>query len=246
MGLMEALSGWLRQIVAVVLLAALVDLVLPNRTMQRYVRLVAGLIILLTIATPVLQWIRGDFDSKLAASMQAMELNPQSAPDELARIEEEGRKWRERSSLEAASLTATRLQEEIRKDVGLAVGREPANVVVELQRVSGGGLEVRQVSVTLAASDADAAAGESAEEAMGTPKPSSPPASSTLGVPPVEAVQPVTVAEPRPVSAGEERAPDRPAPDPAVRSRITALIAARYGIPAERIEIASGSGGQGR
>src|SRR5690606_15618658 len=121
-------------------------------------RLVAGLIILLTIATPVLQWIRGDFDSKLAAGMQAVELNPQAAPDELARIEAEGRKWRERGSLEAASLTAARLQEAIRQDVELAEGVDVADVSVELQRTAGGTLDVRSVTVTLAAADAGEAA----------------------------------------------------------------------------------------
>ena len=43
--MIEALGVWLRQVVAAVLLAALIDLLLPNRTMQRYVRLVAGLFI---------------------------------------------------------------------------------------------------------------------------------------------------------------------------------------------------------
>jgi len=245
MGLMEAMSGWLQQIVAVVLLAALVDLVLPNRTMQRYVRLVAGLILLLTIATPVLQWIRGDFDSKLAAGMQAVELNPQSAPDELARIEEEGRKWRERGSLEAASLTARRLQEAILQDVERAEGREVADVAVELQQTSGGSLDVRQVTVTLAA--ADPASG--ADESQVVPQPGA-------GMRPIEAVRPVTVADPKPIRAEEDRAADTAAEaadaadadavDPAVRSRIAALIAARYGIAAGRVRVAAEGGGQGR
>lgn len=254
MGLMEAMSGWLKQIVAVVLLAALVDLVLPNRTMQRYVRLVAGLIILLTIATPVLQWIRGDFDSKLAAGMQAVELNPQAAPDELARIEAEGRKWRERGSLEAASLTAARLQEAIRQDVELAEGVDVADVSVELQRTAGGTLDVRSVTVTLAAADA----GEAAEAAR-------PGALADADMQPVEAVKPVTVTDPEPVRAGgegrtaaAEEAAEAEAveaveavaaeteADPAVRSRIEALIAARYGIASGRIRVAEAGGGQGR
>lgn len=236
MGLMEAMSGWLKQIVAVVLLAALVDLVLPNRTMQRYVRLVAGLIILLTIATPVLQWIRGDFDSKLAAGMQAVELDPRSAPDELARIEEEGRKWRERGNIEAASLTAQRLQEAIREDVERAESREVANVKVELQRDSGGSLDVRRVTVTLAA--ADPASGKSADGTQGAPQPNA-------GMRPIEAVKPVTVADPEPIRADEDRAAETGA-DPAARDRIAALIAARYGIAGGRIFVAEEGGGQGR
>ncbi len=236
MGLMEAMSGWLKQIIAVVLLAALVDLVLPNRTMQRYVRLVAGLIILLTIATPVLQWIRGDFDSQLAAGMQAVELNPQSAPDELARIEEEGRRWRERGSLEAASLTAQRLQEAIREDIERAEGRAVAGVSVELQQASGGSLDVRQVTVTLAAE---------------TPVDESEEKQSSSGMRPIEAVKPVTVTDPEPIRVDEDGTAEMAAEaeaevDPAIRGRVAALIAARYGIAAGRVRVAVEGGGQGR
>ena len=52
---MEALAAWLKQIIVVVLLATFIDLLLPNRTMQRYVKLVVSLFILMTILTPVMQ-----------------------------------------------------------------------------------------------------------------------------------------------------------------------------------------------
>ncbi|GAA4709868.1 stage III sporulation protein AF [Brevibacillus fulvus] len=50
---MEWLTIWLKKIILLVLLAAFLDLILPNTTMQRYVRMVMGLILLMTIISPV-------------------------------------------------------------------------------------------------------------------------------------------------------------------------------------------------
>lgn len=50
---MEWLSLWLKKIILLVLLAAFLDLILPNTNLQRYVKMVMGLIILLTIMSPV-------------------------------------------------------------------------------------------------------------------------------------------------------------------------------------------------
>jgi stage III sporulation protein AF len=50
---MEWLTLWLKKIILLVLLAAFLDLILPNSSLQRYVKMVMGLIILLTILSPV-------------------------------------------------------------------------------------------------------------------------------------------------------------------------------------------------
>ncbi|MCI3920179.1 stage III sporulation protein AF [Paenibacillus sp. TRM 82003] len=65
---MEALGDWLRQIILVVLLATFVDLLLPNRTMQRYVRLVVSLFILMTILSPVLQLFGSNASLRMLAA----------------------------------------------------------------------------------------------------------------------------------------------------------------------------------
>jgi stage III sporulation protein AF len=132
MGLMEGLSNWLRQIIAVVLLASLIDLLLPNRTMQRYVRLVAGLFILMTVATPILHWMKGDFSSKLADGLSAVELKPDSADQQMAMIEEEGAKLRDKHGAQAANLVSTKLAAAIRSEVEQSEQREVRKVDVEL------------------------------------------------------------------------------------------------------------------
>jgi len=155
-GLMDALSGWLRQVIAVILLASLIDLILPNRTMQRYVRLVAGLFILMTVATPIMHWLKGDFGGKLAAGLQAVERSPGEADRELAMIEEEGAKLRDSRLAQAEKLVAARLESEIRSEVEQEGRRSVRKVDVKLARDRDGALTVAQVVVELEQAETEA------------------------------------------------------------------------------------------
>lgn len=51
---MEWLASWLKSIILIIMLATFVDILLPNQTMQRYVKTVMSLFILLTLLQPVL------------------------------------------------------------------------------------------------------------------------------------------------------------------------------------------------
>ncbi|WP_232696090.1 stage III sporulation protein AF [Brevibacillus daliensis] len=50
---MEFITIWLRKVILLVLLAAFLDLILPNTKLQSYVKMVMGLIIILTIMQPL-------------------------------------------------------------------------------------------------------------------------------------------------------------------------------------------------
>ncbi len=54
------LSEWLRDIVLIILVATFVDLLIPNNSLQRYVKVVVSLIILLTILSPVISFLKED------------------------------------------------------------------------------------------------------------------------------------------------------------------------------------------
>ena len=58
--------GWigdtLKTIILVILLAVFVDLIIPGKAMQRYVKVVISLFILMTILQPVLQLLHTDFN----------------------------------------------------------------------------------------------------------------------------------------------------------------------------------------
>jgi stage III sporulation protein AF len=83
--MMEALGGWLKQIILVVLLATFIDLLLPNRTMQRYVRLVVSLFILMTILAPVLQLLGSNANLRmLAATVDGWSISGTQSPSALS------------------------------------------------------------------------------------------------------------------------------------------------------------------
>ncbi|MCL6631649.1 MAG: stage III sporulation protein AF [Alicyclobacillus herbarius] len=63
---MSALGGWLKQIVLVVMLAILADMLLPTRTMQKYVRMVMGLAIIAVMLGPVTPLTQRDWAAHLA------------------------------------------------------------------------------------------------------------------------------------------------------------------------------------
>ncbi|MFC4599199.1 stage III sporulation protein AF [Cohnella hongkongensis] len=237
MDMMEGLSGWLRQVIAVILLASLIDLLLPNRTMQRYVRLVAGLFILLTVATPVIQWIKGDFGSKLSEGLQAVESTPAGAPRQLAMIEAEGAKLRESRLAQAADLAAARLESEIRSEVERTGERAVRRVDVDLEKVSDGSLAVAKVSIELEPDAAAQAAEAGASGAGGDP----------IREVEVEAVADVEIEvevggaktrgdEPnRTVMAGENGADGEL--DRATRMSVKSLVSERFGLAPGIVEV---------
>lgn len=52
--MIEWLSEWLMEIIIIVLLAVFVDLLLPSSNMQKYAKMILGLLIILTIISPIL------------------------------------------------------------------------------------------------------------------------------------------------------------------------------------------------
>ncbi|MFB9325337.1 stage III sporulation protein AF [Paenibacillus aurantiacus] len=169
--MLDWLAGWLRQIIAVVLLAGIVDLLLPNKAMQRYVRLVAGLIILLTILSPIMGVLQGDFGTKLHESFDAWLT---SAPDNkykmptLQDIQRDAEEMKRKQEDAAAALTeknlAAAMAEEITKKTGLAVER----VKVSLDRGSSSKEpELASVAVALFPPQEAGSSGEGAAHPIG-------------------------------------------------------------------------------
>ncbi|OEF98434.1 stage III sporulation protein AF [Desulfuribacillus alkaliarsenatis] len=56
---MDFVSAWLKGIILIILFATFMDLLLPSSSMQKYVKLVIGLIIIITMLTPLLVIING-------------------------------------------------------------------------------------------------------------------------------------------------------------------------------------------
>lgn len=63
---LTALGDWLKQIILIVLLATIADLLLPTKTMQKYVRMVMGLAIVAAMLQPMVPFFKGDFADQMA------------------------------------------------------------------------------------------------------------------------------------------------------------------------------------
>ncbi|WLR60467.1 stage III sporulation protein AF [Guptibacillus hwajinpoensis] len=62
---MDIITGWITNIIVLILLATVLELLLPNSNMQRYVKMVIGLMLMAVILSPILTIFTKDFDAML-------------------------------------------------------------------------------------------------------------------------------------------------------------------------------------
>lgn len=164
------LSDWLRDIIAVILLAVIVELLLPNKAMQRYARLVVGLFILLTILSPILKLIQSDISTKLDEGMDEWSRSAMTSEVQmpgLDQIRRDGERLSEKRELEAAKLTERTLEDSIKSELTerLKVPVESVDAVLKWATVSGRQTPyISQVTVTL--KSAEKQAGQAREGAQ--------------------------------------------------------------------------------
>lgn len=65
--MMEFITEWVTNIILFVLLAVVIDMLLPNSSMQKYTKMVMGLLLIAIILTPIFKIISKDFEGAIAA-----------------------------------------------------------------------------------------------------------------------------------------------------------------------------------
>ncbi|MCK2003388.1 stage III sporulation protein AF [[Brevibacterium] frigoritolerans] len=70
---MSFLAGWVSNIIIFVLLATVIDMLLPNSALQKYAKMVIGLLLIVIIITPILGLFNKDFDDILTAATSEFE-----------------------------------------------------------------------------------------------------------------------------------------------------------------------------
>ncbi len=152
------LSQWLRDIVAVILLAAIVELLLPNKAMQRYARLVVGLIILLTILSPVLRLLQEDIGGRLEAGIMLWDeraIQKKTGMPSLEEITQKAAMLQEQRNIEAARMAQKAMEDDISELLAVEANLTVEKVDVDLEwnkpGESGKGPAVSKVTITLAA-----------------------------------------------------------------------------------------------
>jgi stage III sporulation protein AF len=64
---MEFLTEWVTNIILFILLATVIDMLLPNSGLQKYTKMVTGLLLIAIILTPIFKLISKDFETTLAS-----------------------------------------------------------------------------------------------------------------------------------------------------------------------------------
>jgi len=64
---MEFLKEWVTNIILFILLATVIDMLLPSSSMQKYTKMVTGLLLIAIILTPIFKLISKDFEASLAS-----------------------------------------------------------------------------------------------------------------------------------------------------------------------------------
>lgn len=122
---MSWLGQWLKEIIMIILLATFIDLLLPNRTMQRYVKLMLSLIILLTLLSPVLRLFDAKVTDELAEQWNTMlSSGTQAAGNErtsLANIQQQGEQLARERQADALRLAALEIKSRMKEQLSAAL-----------------------------------------------------------------------------------------------------------------------------
>lgn len=72
---MSFIAAWVSNIIIFVLLATVIDMLLPNSSLQKYTKMVIGLLLIAIILTPLLKLFQTDFEDILTAVTSKIEEN---------------------------------------------------------------------------------------------------------------------------------------------------------------------------
>lgn len=153
---MQWLNAWLKSIIIIILFAAFVDLLLPSSKMQRYVKTVLSLFILLMLLSPVLELFRGNWNlDRLLAEAERIRTDPvmqrRSGQDErsLQQIQEQAEGLKQIQDQQAIALAEKQLAESIKTSIELETNYEVRSIFVQTGADAKGSRYIMQVSATI-------------------------------------------------------------------------------------------------
>ncbi|MCF7753281.1 stage III sporulation protein AF [Paenibacillus xylanexedens] len=125
------LSNWLQELIMIVLLATFVDMLLPNRSMERYVKLVLSLLILLTLLSPITKLLKSDPVGELKRAMSAMDA-PADGNATLEQILAQGKRLQSNEQEQSLQWTAKELANVMKGQIEETTGAKVRSVEVQL------------------------------------------------------------------------------------------------------------------
>lgn len=119
---MAFLADWITNIILFILLATVIEMLLPNSSMQKYVKMVVGLLLIVIILTPLFQLLTQDFEQTFA-SLRVSPQNEEKNIENLIEIKKKEIQASNRAYIleEMAVQMKTEVEEEMVQEYGLTV-----------------------------------------------------------------------------------------------------------------------------
>lgn len=176
--MISILTEWLKEIIVVVLLAVFLDLILPNSQLQRYVKMVMGLLILMTMLSPVLRFLNHDFSLRMLSDYGLESQAGVAGWEEVQRERDKLVEMQEQQSGKyLEEQIAARIKQQVEQQFGTAVKEVGVHTMPLRGSPSSNPPVISSIEIVLHTSSAEAATGET-----GTGQPS-----------PIDPIQPVSI-----------------------------------------------------
>lgn len=149
------LESWLHNIIAVILFAVIVELLLPNNKFLRYTRLVIGLILLLTILSPIMKIFEKDYLTQIDASYTLWEKQLNSAETQtltLSDIQAKAKDIQEKRNSDTLKVTSQAIAKQMEQELQQAGLTIISGISVEMGLTTASSSEpyIKQVTVKVA------------------------------------------------------------------------------------------------
>lgn len=86
---MDVLRSWIITLVSVTIVCSIIEKFAPQGNLNKYVKLICGLVVTVVIVTPVLNLLKGDFDIDSVAWNQYVKMSEGELKSRVARLQEE-------------------------------------------------------------------------------------------------------------------------------------------------------------
>lgn len=146
---METLSELVRSLAVTIILASLLEMFLPSNDMKRFVQVIVGLFILVTILTPLLGLLNKEWTTEL----QAWTTESKGVP--LEQILARGEQIRQENQAQAMEQYRQKLAAQVAGLANLVSGVEVRNVRVEVNGQEGLPGKVSKIQLTVAPAGKD-------------------------------------------------------------------------------------------
>jgi stage III sporulation protein AF len=125
----QFLTEWVTNIIIFVLLATVIDMLLPNTNLQKYTKIVTGLLLIAIILTPVLKLISKDFETALQ-SIPIFQDSEEKNMENLIELKKKEIQASQRAYI--LETMAVQLKEDTEEELMSQYGLEVANIDITL------------------------------------------------------------------------------------------------------------------